>query len=78
LEGASIKSRQFQVHHASGVLTEARAGHTDQSVRDAQSKLLASYIRNAIGPGVEVVVGEPGKIERSAGNARRAVDLRGK
>jgi len=60
------------------VLAEARASHADQSARDAQSKLLASYIRNTIGLGVEVVVGEPGKIERSAGKARRVVDLRGK
>jgi phenylacetate-CoA ligase len=60
------------------VLAEARASHADQIARDAQSKLLASYIRNAIGLGVEVIVGEPGKIERSAGKARRVADLRGK
>ena len=60
------------------VLAEARTGHADQIARDAQSKLLATYIRNAIGLGVEVVVGEPGKVERSAGKARRVVDLRGK
>jgi phenylacetate-CoA ligase len=60
------------------VLAEARASHADRIARDAQSKLLALYIRNAIGLSVEVVVDEPGKIERSAGKARRVVDLRGK
>jgi hypothetical protein len=33
------------------------------------SKLLATYIRNAIGLGAEVAIGEPGKVERSAGKA---------
>jgi phenylacetate-CoA ligase len=60
------------------VLVEARASHADQIARDAQGKLLALYIRKTIGLGVEVVVGEPGKIERSAGKARRVVDSRGK
>jgi phenylacetate-CoA ligase len=41
-------------------------------------RLLASHIRSATGLGVEVVVAEPGKIERSAGKARRVVDLRPK
>jgi phenylacetate-CoA ligase len=43
------------------VLAEARTDHADQIARDAQSKLLATYIRNAIGLGVEVVVGEHGE-----------------
>src|SRR6516225_3983783 len=60
------------------VLAEARASHADQIARDAQSRLLASLIRSALGLGVEVVVAEPGKIERSAGKARRVVDLRPK
>ena len=60
------------------VLAEARPSHADQIARHAQGKLLASHIRNAIGLSVEVVVGEPGKIERSAGKARRVVDLRRK
>src|SRR6516225_1424592 len=60
------------------VLAEARASHANQIARDAQSRLLASLIRSALGLGVEVVVAEPGKIERSAGKARRVVDLRPK
>jgi phenylacetate-CoA ligase len=58
------------------IIAEARPSHADQAARDAQGKLLASYIRNVIGLGAEVVVYEPGKIERSAGKAKRLVDLR--
>lgn len=60
------------------VLVEARHGHADQTARDAQGALLVSLIRSAIGLSAEVVVGEPGRIERSGGKARRVVDLRPK
>jgi phenylacetate-CoA ligase len=60
------------------VLAEARPSHADQGAREAQSQLLASHVRNTIGLGVKVVVGDPGTIERSAGKARRVVDLRPK
>jgi phenylacetate-CoA ligase len=60
------------------VIVEARQSHTDQAARDALGKLLASYIRNVIGVGAEVMVDEPGKIERSAGKANRVIDLRPK
>jgi phenylacetate-CoA ligase len=73
-----IELRRAERLDSMRVLAEARAGHDDRIARDAQSKLLASYIRNTVGLDVEVVVGEPGKIERSAGKARRVVDLRGK
>jgi phenylacetate-CoA ligase len=59
------------------VRAEARPSHADEDARIAQSKLLVSYIRNAIGIGVEVAVVQPGQIERSAGKAQRVVDLRG-
>ncbi len=36
------------------------------------------HIRNNIGIGMSVVVGDPGAIERSAGKARRVVDKRPK
>jgi phenylacetate-CoA ligase len=58
------------------IIAEARPSHADQAARDAQGKLLASYIRNVICLGAEVVVYEPGKIERSAGKAKRLVELR--
>src|SRR5262245_33756532 len=60
------------------VLAEARPSHAEEVARGALGQLLASHIRSAIGLGVEVVVAEPGKIERSAGKARRVVDLRSK
>ena len=58
------------------VLAEARPGHADEDARTAQSELLTRYIQNVIGLGVEVAVAEPGQIERSAGKARRVIDLR--
>jgi phenylacetate-CoA ligase len=58
------------------LLVEARPEHADGASRAAQAALLASHIRNMIGIGVEVVVGDPGKVERSAGKARRVLDLR--
>src|SRR5271163_1856344 len=48
------------------VRVEARPSHAAEDARIAQSKLLVSYIRNAIGIGVEVAVVQPGQIERSA------------
>ena len=58
------------------VLAEARPSHANEGTRRAQSEKLTSYIRNVIGLSVEVAVAEPGQIERSAGKARRVVDLR--
>jgi phenylacetate-CoA ligase len=58
------------------VLVEARLSHADQTARDAQGRQLMSLIRSAVGLGAEVVVGDPGTMERSAGKARRVVDLR--
>jgi phenylacetate-CoA ligase len=58
------------------VLAEARPSHANEDARTAQGKLLTSYIRNAIGLGVEVAVAEPGQIERSTGKAKRVIDLR--
>ena len=58
------------------VLAEARPSHANENARTAQSEKLASYILNVVGLNVEVAVAEPGQIERSAGKARRVVDLR--
>jgi phenylacetate-CoA ligase len=60
------------------VLVEARPSHAEQGARDAQAKLLATHIHNALGLAAEVVVGEPGTVERSSGKARRILDLRAK
>jgi phenylacetate-CoA ligase len=60
------------------LLVEARPEHADEASRAAQAAALAAHIRSNIGIGVEIVVGDPGGIERSAGKARRVVDLRPK
>jgi phenylacetate-CoA ligase len=57
---------------------EARPEHADEASRAAQAALLTSHIRNIIGIGVEVVVADPGGIERSMGKARRIIDKRPK
>jgi phenylacetate-CoA ligase len=60
------------------IIAEARQSHADQAARDTQGKLLAAYIRGVIGVAAEVVVDDPGKIERSTGKAKRVIDLRPK
>jgi phenylacetate-CoA ligase len=73
-----IELRRDQRLDSMRVMAEARPSHADQAARNAQAKLLASFIRNAIGLAAEVVVDEPGKIERSAGKAKRVIDFRQK
>jgi phenylacetate-CoA ligase len=46
--------------------------------RDAEGAALAAHIRNNIGIGIKVLVGDPGAVERSAGKARRVIDKRPK
>ena len=58
------------------LLVEARPECVDALARAAEAALLASHIRNVIGIGAEVVVGEPGSIARSLGKAVRVVDRR--
>ena len=60
------------------ILVEARPDYADEASRASQAVLLAAHIRNNIGIGAEVVVGDPGKVERSAGKARRIIDMRPK
>jgi phenylacetate-CoA ligase len=60
------------------LIVEARPDHADEASRAAQRAALAAHIRNNIGIGVEVVVGDPGNVERSGGKARRVIDKRPK
>jgi phenylacetate-CoA ligase len=60
------------------LIVEARLNHADEASRAAQAAALTTHIRNVIGIGVEVFVSDPGQIERSAGKARRVIDLRPK
>jgi phenylacetate-CoA ligase len=59
------------------VLVEAVDGRADAAARAASATALAEHIRSVIGVGADVVVGDPGSVERSAGKARRVVDRRG-
>jgi phenylacetate-CoA ligase len=60
------------------LLVEARPDSADEASRAAQAALLTAHIRETIGIGVDVLVGDPGAIERSMGKARRISDLRPK
>jgi phenylacetate-CoA ligase len=73
-----IELRREQRLDVMRLLVEARPDHADEASRAAQAAALAAHIRNNIGIGAEIAVGDPGAIERSAGKARRVVDLRPK
>jgi phenylacetate-CoA ligase len=73
-----IELRREQRLDVMRLLVEARPDHADEAARAAQAAALSAHIRSNIGIGVEIVVGDPGNIERSAGKARRVVDLRPK
>jgi len=73
-----IELRREQRLDMMRLLVEARPDHADEASRAAQAAALAAHIRNNVGIGVEVVVGDPGSGERSAGKARRVVDKRPK
>ena len=73
-----IELRREQRLDVVRLLVEARPDHADEASRGAQAAALSAHIRSNIGIGVEIVVGDPGGIERSAGKARRVIDLRPK
>jgi len=73
-----IELRREQRLDTMRLLVEARPEHADEASRAGQSALLAAHLRSAVGIGVEVAVGDPGSVERSAGKARRVIDLRAK
>ena len=71
-----IELRRDQRLDVMRLLVEARPDHADEATRNAQAALLAAHIKNNIGVTAEVVVSDPGKVERSVGKARRIIDLR--
>ena len=73
-----IELRRDQRLDVMRLLVEARPDQADEASRQAQAVLLAAYVKNNIGVTAEVIVSDPGKVERSAGKARRIVDLRPK
>ena len=60
------------------VLVEARPSHGTPQARAQQAGELAHHIKAVIGVTARIEVRDPGAIERSAGKARRVVDLRTK
>ncbi|MTI16254.1 phenylacetate--CoA ligase [Rhodobacteraceae bacterium RKSG542] len=58
------------------VLVEARESFNTDEQRAASAKELATHVKNNVGISVRVDVGQPHSVERSAGKARRIVDLR--
>ena len=58
------------------VQVEAAEGYTDPAAREAQARELVHHIKSVIGVSARVNVNDPGGVERSAGKARRVVDLR--
>jgi phenylacetate-CoA ligase len=73
-----IELRRDQRLDVMRLLVEARPPSADAAARAAQADLLGGLVKSSIGISAEVVVSEPGRIERSAGKARRVVDLRAK
>jgi phenylacetate-CoA ligase len=73
-----IELRRDQRLDVMRLLVEARPEQADEASREAQAALLAAHIKNNIGVSAEVVVSDPGKVERSVGKARRIIDLRPK
>jgi len=58
------------------VLVEVQPNANSGDTRDSAGKALMARIKDIVGVSAEVVVGEPGSVERSQGKARRVVDLR--
>jgi phenylacetate-CoA ligase len=58
------------------VHVEAAPDYADAAGRQAQAAELAHHIKSIIGISARIRVGDPGAIERSAGKAKRIVDLR--
>jgi phenylacetate-CoA ligase len=58
------------------VIAEARPDAADEVTRAAARRDLSHHIKSRIGITTKVSVVEPGRVDRSAGKARRIVDLR--
>ncbi|MFK7854756.1 MAG: phenylacetate--CoA ligase PaaK [Granulosicoccus sp.] len=60
------------------VNVESKTGITDDALLRAAEKQLTSHIKDIIGVSAKVQVRKTGEVERSAGKARRVIDLRTK
>ncbi|MFW8594340.1 phenylacetate--CoA ligase PaaK [Cribrihabitans neustonicus] len=60
------------------VHVEAEPDKADELSRTAAARMLTKRIKDVVGVSTEIVVGDPGSVERSQGKAKRVVDNRGK
>lgn len=59
------------------VFVEAMPSAADNLSKTAAARMLTKHIKDMIGVSAEVIVGDPGEVERSQGKAKRVVDNRG-
>ncbi|MBS9716035.1 phenylacetate--CoA ligase PaaK [Pseudohalocynthiibacter aestuariivivens] len=60
------------------VYVEANPDATDELSKTASARMLTKRIKDMVGISTEIIVGEPGDVERSQGKAKRVVDNRKK
>ncbi|AXT34937.1 phenylacetate--CoA ligase [Phaeobacter sp. LSS9] len=60
------------------VFVEATSDATDELSKTAAARMLTKRIKDMVGVSTEIIVGEPGSVERSQGKAKRVVDNRSK
>ncbi|WP_405109937.1 phenylacetate--CoA ligase [Phaeobacter sp. BS52] len=60
------------------VFVEATPDATDELSKTAAARMLTKRIKDMVGVSTEIIVGEPGSVERSQGKAKRVVDNRSK
>jgi len=60
------------------VFVEASPDSTDNLSKTAAARMLTKRIKDMVGVSTEIIVGEPGDVERSQGKAKRVVDNRDK
>lgn len=60
------------------VFTEAEPNAADEASRAAAARMLTKHIKDMVGVSTEVIVGDPGSVERSQGKAVRVIDNRKK
>ncbi len=60
------------------VYVEAAMDATDELSKTAAARMLTKRIKDIVGVSTEIVVGDPGEVERSQGKAKRVVDNRDK
>jgi phenylacetate-CoA ligase len=60
------------------VYVESSSDSTDELSKTAAARMLTKRIKDVVGVSTEIVVGDPGDVERSQGKAKRVVDNRDK